>query len=1041
MRFALLGPVKVWRGAESVHIDRAQRRAVLAYLLLNNNHAVSSGQLVDALWADQPPETARTQVYSAVSFIRRTLRTAGEDLITSEPGGYRIAVSADQLDLTRFHEAVAEAQKAVGDNMAEHAAGLLRSALSLWDGAALAGISAAFAGPARAHLQEQYLAAFEMLTELELELGHQHDLVPALTAQVNANPMREKLVGQLMLALFRSARQADALAAYSQLRRQLNDELGIDPSAELKQLHQNMLLNNPAIATQAVKIGRSSRRRFLPRDIPDFTGRVSYLSLLDRLAAGSRSVSGAVVISSIVGTGGVGKTALAVHWAHRVRSSYPDGQLYVDLHGYDPQSPLSTAEALGVLLRTLDVPPERIPVDVDEATALYRGVLAGERVLILLDNASSVDQVRPLLPTGAGSLALVTSRDALGGLTARDGARRLTLDVLTDGEALELLANMIGPELVAAESVAAQQLIVLCGKLPLALRIAAANIILRPERGLTGLVTELSNDRLRGLAVDGDLDFAVSAVFGQSYKTLSSDTCRAFRLLGLIPGADFTADGVAALCGITVEEALARLRQLSQAHLVGEVAPHRYALHDLVKAYAVEQAEREDAESTRDMAARRFLTHLWREANAAASVIAPQMVRLPESEVDMRHAFDDRTAMAWFRREQANLLAAIRSAAAGQHGQFAWRLADAMRGYFWLCRDMGSWLDAARTGLAAATALNDSLGKAAMQLSLGTASRAMGRLSEAVEHSGAAQSLARDCGWSEGLTSAITSRAVAHAETGEMQAAIEQFEAALTIHRARGRTGSIAVNLTNIGGVRLDIGDLRSAADDSVEALRLYQLTHNRAGAGNVHGNLGIIYLHMGRWDEALEHLRQALEVQRELGDRSGEAVSLLAQAEISRYQGQTALARDQLLHAQRIAQEISDQRTEISIRISLGIVYHQSGQTAASQESLTRALIAATHSGHQLLQADALIAMAGLSLSEGEMPRARELAEQALEICRAVGYQIQALKALVTLAEVSLAQGSPAAARDAAAEALELTELTGYALATARVHEVLRSV
>lgn len=430
MWFSILGPVEVRVSGRQVPLPRAQRRAVLAFLLLHADCTVSADQLIEAIWGGAAPSTAKSQMHTAVSTIRTALRTAsGQEPVTSGPAGYRVTAPADSVDLTVFRDLVRQA----GSQAAEEAATTLRKALQLWRGRPLSGVSGAFVEPQRAQLDDLRLDVLEKLFHHELELGRHHEVAHELAELVAEHPMRQRLVGQLMLALHRCGRQAEALSTCRRARAHLAQELGTEPAAELEELHRQVLSNDPGLTA----VPAAPQRRYLPRDLPDFTGRAAEMAELDQLSTGSARASGAIVITAIAGAGGVGKTALAVHWAHRVAARYPDGQFYVNLRGYDARRPMSTAEALGGLLRELDVADQRIPHRVEDAAALYRSTLSGQKVLILLDNARSAEQIRTLLPTGPGSLAVITSRDALAGLVARDGARRISLAPMPSADALE----------------------------------------------------------------------------------------------------------------------------------------------------------------------------------------------------------------------------------------------------------------------------------------------------------------------------------------------------------------------------------------------------------------------------------------------------------------------------------------------------------------------------------------------------------------------------------------------------------------------------
>ena len=589
VRLRVLGPVEIESDDGQVHtLARRQERCLLAMLALNAGRTVTVDRLCDLLWDDNPPPRARRGVHAHVARIRATLARAGADaagaeLVTSRDG-YLLRVDPDAVDAHRFRSLV---ERAGGTADARQRDRLLRDALALWRGPALhqAATSERIRQQLCADLEERRLQALEASLATGMELGRHRELVPELARLTAEHPNRERLVELHMLALYRSGRTVDALDVYTRTRTRLAEELGLDPGPALRDLQQAILRGTPALAaTPAPAAGAAVRPGQLPPDQAGFTGRSEYLDRLDELLANGT----AVVISAIAGTAGVGKTALAVHWAHRVRDRFPDGQLYVNLRGYAPGPAMRPIDALAGFLAALDVPPERVPADVDQATALYRTLLADRRMLVLLDNAAGADQVRPLLPGARGCLVLVTSLDRLGGLVAREGAHASTLDVLTSGEARTLLAGVIGADRVAAEPDAAAELARLCAHLPLALRIAAANLGEYPDRRIADHVDALrADDRLSALAVAGDDDTAVRAAFDLSYAALPARARLLFGRLGLVPGTDVTPAAAAALTGGTVDDVVSTVDTLVAAHLLTEAAPGRYTNHDLLRRYAL----------------------------------------------------------------------------------------------------------------------------------------------------------------------------------------------------------------------------------------------------------------------------------------------------------------------------------------------------------------------------------------------------------------------------------------------------------------------
>ena len=590
VRVAVLGPVRAWRGETELELGAPQRRAVLGLLAARANQSVSRDELIDGIWGDALPARSVNALHVHVSRLRAALepgrahRSSGQLLLASGRG-YLLRLAPGQLDAELFARRLAAARESrrAGDLAA--AAASLESALGLWQGDALDGIPGPWAEIVRARLGEQRLTATEEHIELLLELGRAAEAAGQLTELVRAHPLRERFSGQLMLALYRCGRQAEALTAFADARRVLVQELGIEPGQELRGLHARILAADPGLdapvaatvsaagppehrGTAAADGGAAARERpvpaQLPADVAAFTGRDVELAELDLLltgAAGSAetlaavgrpaiSDAAAVPIMVLAGTAGVGKTALAVRWARRAAAAFPDGQLYVNLRGYDPGAPVAPADALAGFLRALGLAGEDIPAGEDERAAAYRSLLDGRRMLVVLDNAASVEQARPLLPGSPSCLVVVTSRDSLAGLVARHGARRLALDMLPAADAIGLLRTLIGDR-VDAEPDAAAELAAQCARLPLALRVAAELAAASPDSRLAELAGELAGEqrRLDLLDAGGDERTAVRGVFSWSYRHLPAAAARAFRLIGLHPGPDLDAYAVAALTG------------------------------------------------------------------------------------------------------------------------------------------------------------------------------------------------------------------------------------------------------------------------------------------------------------------------------------------------------------------------------------------------------------------------------------------------------------------------------------------------------------
>jgi DNA-binding SARP family transcriptional activator len=604
MHFRILGPLEFFDGKRWKGLGAAKPRALLATLLINSNEVVAVDQLSEELWGERQPRVATNLIQQYVMRLRRTLRDRPGRLLVTRPRGYQLLVDAEDLDAQWFGHLLASGRSALRAGQPQRAATLLADALGLWRGRALVDVPPTTATEAEAaRLEEQRLAAVEARIDAELACGRQVALIPELRKLVLDQPLRERLWGQLMLALYRSGRQADALAAYGQVAQLLHAELGVSPGAEIRQLQQQIRRADPSLGAPlaGVPLARPARHavvgggprpllRQLPADVARFTGRGAHLRQLDRLLGDHGAAPTAPVITVIAGTAGVGKTALAVHWAHRLAARFADGQLYLDLRGHACGPPTRPVDALAQLLRAAGVAAAQVPAELAEAASMYRSLLADRRVLVVLDNAASPDQVRPLLPGSPTCLVVITSRNQLGGLIAKDGAQPLTLDVLGPDEAVALVGKIIGGHRTHAEPAAAAKLARLCAHLPLALCIAGANLASRPHQRIADFVAELAQGgRLAKLVVNGDEQTTIKGALDLSYQRLAAQERQLFRLLGLAPGDDVSAAAAATLAGITPEQAEPLLDRLAAAHLLEQRAPGRFAFHDLLRLYAADR--------------------------------------------------------------------------------------------------------------------------------------------------------------------------------------------------------------------------------------------------------------------------------------------------------------------------------------------------------------------------------------------------------------------------------------------------------------------
>lgn len=1006
MRFGILGPPEMWQDERPVPAGGPQQRALLTAMLVNANRVVSAERLITYLWGDRPPAAARNLLQGCVAQLRRICRAAdpGWERLVTRPPGYVFEVAPGELDLDRFETLVASATGAPPERAAE----ILGEALALWRGPALDGVEVEAARADAAHLEALRLAVLEQRVEADLRLGRFPELVTELDGHVRSHPLHERFWAMLMLAQYGADRQADALATYQQLRTTLIDHLGVEPGPSLRALHKTILDGGDALAPYRRDADEGPEPAQLPPAVTAFTGRDEHLSVLGKLVDGTAETA---VVGLISGTAGIGKTALAVHWGHRVRDQFPDGQLYANLQGRRP------IDTLAGFLEAFGTPTDQIPADEERATARYRSVVAGRRLLIVLDNADSADQVRPLLPGGSGCLVLVTSRDRLGGLVARDGAWPITLDPLAHADAMTLLARVLGPDRAAAEPEQIAELARLCGCLPLALRIAAANLACQPGRRIADEVVALSaDDRLNALEVGGDRHNAVRAAFDRSYLALDPDERMLFRRLGLVPGPDVSRDAAAALAGeLPVDTALDRL---TRANLVQAAGPGRYLLHDLLRLYAREQADAADRAATARL-------YDWYVAgcDAAAQTLYPAKLRLPRPAPAVTFDTPAR-AGAWLDAERANLVAATVFAAANGPYDKALALADGLRGFLWLRMFTVDWELVATAGLAAATAAGDLAGQAAAHLSMADLVRCQGHFPDAIAHYTEAVALAERGGWSRGQAVALGNLGTAHFWLGDLPTAAEHYRQALQLARAEGRLGAQAVRLGNLGLVYWSLGRFAEAADHQAQALALNRALGERGNEGVDLANLGECQHALGNLDLARNHLVEALAIHEEVGDRGAEAETRAVLAAVERDAGHLDEAFRLARAAVDLAREAGEHQIAANVLNVLAGVHQRRGETASAIALYEEALRSARATGTRHAELSALLGIAAT-----DPARARGCAEEALDQARAGGYRAFEAHARAALAAVAKAVGDAAAARQHARHALGIYRACGYRL------------
>ncbi|MFF3752459.1 BTAD domain-containing putative transcriptional regulator [Streptomyces sp. NPDC002018] len=927
VRFTVLGPVRAWLGEVELPLGPPKQQAVLALLLTQAGRPVPLYEIVDVLWGGDPPNSAVNVVHRHVGALRRLLepelRTrADARRLLRGSGGYRLNVDPDAVDLLRFRALRGEARSAAADGDPERAATLLVAALSLWRGPTAAGLPPVVrAHPAFAAVDGEYTAAAKEAADTALTAGHAEYVLAALRKAAALEPLDEGLQARLVTVLSAAGQQAQALDHYRTVRARLTAELGLDPGPELRAAQQRVLRQTasagpggsaPRTDTDTeidVGVGAGAgpeagtgagagtntntntgtgtgtgtgteastarvRPAQLPPDLAVFTGRDAELARAQALLPEDGSASPAVVISAIGGAPGVGKTTLAVHWAHQVAPRFPDGQLYVNLRGYDPgESVMRPAEAIRSFLDAFGVPPGRVPASLDAQTALYRSLLADRRVLVLLDNARDAEQVRPLLPAAPGCLAIVTSRHQLPGLMASDGARPLRLDLLTADESLDFLVRRLGEERVAAEPDAAGHIVELCGRLPLALAVVCARAAVHPHFSLASVAEELRQSHGSLDAFDaGDPTTDPRSVFSWSYRTLTPAAARLFRLLSLCPGPDVSLGAAASLAGLAVRAVRPVLAELARAHLCSEHVLGRYASHDLLRAYSRELAQADDPRQELTAARRRLLDHYLHSAYAACTLLAPQreQITLPPPVAGAEAVeFDDHDrAHAWLTTELTVLQAVIESDAASGSGAYAWRLASTLEHFLDRLGRRQEQLALQSTALTAARRLGDPTGQAHTHRALGLAHGRLERHDEARTHLLRARELFAEIRDPPGEGRTERYLAFLANMRGAYREALDHYVRADSLYASAGHRGGGRAAIANeVGWTHILLGEPREALDECRRAVRLARQSGNRNVEAAAWDSIGVAHHRLGQRERALEAFGHALDQYREISD------------------------------------------------------------------------------------------------------------------------------------------------------------------------------
>ncbi|MEU7903368.1 BTAD domain-containing putative transcriptional regulator [Actinoplanes sp. NPDC049118] len=900
----VLGPLGVQRGGAAVEVRSRMQGDLLSLVAVQPGLVVSTDEIVDVLWGEKPPRSCLRLVHTYVAQVRAILEPARQlrgqaRTLRHVRSGYRLELDGDELDLTTFTRLTGVAAQARDAGDAEGAARLFGDALDLWRGPVLAGAGERLSRhPATVAVARQRLAAAVAYGDLAIAAGRYEEAVERVGAAFDGEPLHEGLAARLILALAGSGGQAAALTLFAEVRRRLTNELGIEPGAELHEAYLRVLRRQvPASADHrsepveepveapggtgqppetpvppplpvmpARRDGVTPRQ--LPAEIRHFVGRARELAQLDELADESES-RGRVVVAAVDGPGGIGKTTLVIHWAHGATERFPDGQLFIDLRGFSPGGkPVSTSEAVRGLLDALGVAQQRIPADLDAQVGLFRSMLAGKRVLVVLDNALDAEQVRPLIPGSGTSLVVVTSRRRLTSLVAVEDAHPLPLRLLTDPEARELVYRRLGAVRTTVRPAAVDDLVDRCAGLPLALSIVSAHATRR------SMLECPRSERVGGLeALSGnDASTDVRAVFSWSYHGLSAGAARLFRLLGLHPGADLGTAAAASLLGEPVMAARARLAELVNTSLVNESAQGRFTVHDLLRSYAAELAHAVDGEADRTAARRRMFDHYLHSAHAANTLmieshLKPIPLDEPSPGLAVERPPGRAAATAWFALERQVLLSIVDEAAATGFHRHAWQIAWSLitflnrRGLF------AEQLRAQRTALAAAERAGDPAGRAQARRALGGAQTHVGHHSAARENLLTALGEFADLGDVNGQTSAHFGLSFLGTLRDDHRAALRHSGAALELCRAAGNLPGQASALNSVGWHHAHLGEFHEAVECCSAALEIHRATGNALGEAHTLDSLGVIHQSGGEHETALTFFLRSFALFEEHGD------------------------------------------------------------------------------------------------------------------------------------------------------------------------------
>ncbi|UYM06281.1 AfsR/SARP family transcriptional regulator [Solicola gregarius] len=1030
MEYRVLGPLELLEHGRVVEVRASKLRIVLATLLLGAGRTVTIDELIDLLWDGSAPKNARAVVQK---YVMRVRRIVVGDTIRTEPDGYRMLISEDQLDLTRFRALVAQADMAAKAEDFGAESEVLNRALELWSGRSPL-INVSSDGLARSEvprLIELHTGTLERRIDLDLRLGRHRELVGELVTLVREHPLREHFWVQWMRALHKSGRTGEALSAYREISGVLADELGVGPGEELREAYMLILRDDAESAEPAAE--RLSTPHLLPIAGAGFVGRTAERGEIAESLRSAADVAVAPVVL-ITGAAGIGKTTLAVHVAHGVADAFPDGQLYCDFRAYAPGPSLSVGEVLGQFLHALGQPAETIPIARQEQTATYRSLLAGKRVLIVLDNVASEKQVRELLPGASGSAVLVTSRNELTGLVVDPGAKRVGLDVLSPQESHELLVHALGAERVSAARGAMRSLTATCGGLALALRLAAAHLTLRPGLSISDYVGQLRrHGAVSELRVEGDERADLSGAFGCSYDQLRPKRQYLLRMLSLVADTAFSVHAACAAMDLNETEMSAQLEELAAASLLMR-SGKRYKFHDLIRQYAWEQCLLKESDAQRIQARERLLEYYIAKTDLAVQPVLP-LSRLPRTSPHAPPALEDSPTLESVDDDRLAMIAAIRAAATYGPYELACQLADALRGYFGLRGHSVDWHAAVEGGIRAAEHAGYREGLAAMYNSRGALCYYTGDVVRAERELTRAVELYEGLN-STGANAVRINLGIIAQICGNLPESVAHLEASMLGYRDAGEPALETRARENLVLALVESGDLARASAESAElkAAAARSVGHLELGAA------AELDRYIGDLHRAAERLSAAADEAAAHGDRRNTAGLLDELANCLIEMGE--IDRAHRIVTENIAEaERYDPRSLPYVQTTLAKVFKERGNVARARRQFTYALGIATQMHDLAVQCDVLTGWADLELVDGDTQRAFERVSQAVELAQSSGRRLRLVHATAVLAACHRAVGSARRAREIATEALQIAVECEYPLgeATAR-HQVAES-